>query len=98
MFYTLSDPAPVYDCEDFTHQLDYFEQAQHRELIYFPETAWWLGFDNNVPLATPIVGITISRHYQNQKRLLGHRSCDLHNRQRMDLLDVRPLSHQGHLG
>ena len=57
MFYTLSDPAPVYDCEDFTHQLDYFERGHNnRELIYFPETAWWLGFDNNVPLATPIVG------------------------------------------
>jgi hypothetical protein len=57
MFYTLTSPAPVYDCEDFTHQLDFLDAAsENRPLVFFPETAWWLGFDNNVPLVLPITG------------------------------------------
>lgn len=62
MFYTLRDPAPVYDCEDFTHQLDFLEQAQgQREQTFFPESAWWLGFDNNLPLLLPITGVSRER-------------------------------------
>jgi len=57
MFYTLSHPAPVYDCEDFGHQLAFLEAAQgQRPQVFFPETAWWLGFDNNVPLVLPVTG------------------------------------------
>lgn len=58
MFYDLDHPAPVYGCEDFHHQKDFLAQAaqQRRATIYFPETAWWLGFDNNVPLVLPITG------------------------------------------
>ncbi|MCB9730773.1 MAG: hypothetical protein H6746_20040 [Deltaproteobacteria bacterium] len=57
MFYTLTAPAPVYDCEDFTHQLDFLDAASgERPLVFFPETAWWLGFDDNVPLTLPITG------------------------------------------
>lgn len=57
MFYTLSSPAPVYDCEDFSHQLDFIAAADGaREQTFFPETAWWLGFDDNVPLLLPITG------------------------------------------
>ncbi len=62
MFYTLTDPAPVYDCIDFSHQLDYLAAADgNREQVFFPETAWWLGFDNNVPLHMPITGISRER-------------------------------------
>lgn len=62
MFYTLEHPAPVYDCETFHQQRDFATAAAGtRPLVYFPETAWWLGFDNNVPLALPITGW--SRHY-----------------------------------
>ena len=62
MFYTLTDPAPVYDCEDFSHQVAFIEAAEaDRELVFFPETAWWLGFDNNVPLVLPITGLSRER-------------------------------------
>ena len=62
MFYTIDHPAPVYDCENFTHQREFLDQAnQQREQVFFPETAWWLGFDNNVPLVNPITGL--SREY-----------------------------------
>jgi len=68
MFYTLEHPAPVYDCEDFTHQIDFMEQASGtRDMIFFPETAWWLGFDNNVPLVLPLTGW--SREYDIEQVL-----------------------------
>jgi hypothetical protein len=58
MFYTLEHPAPVYSCQDFSHQLDFLEEgaAQRRPQVFFPESAWWLGFDNNMPLVLPITG------------------------------------------
>ncbi|RJO63263.1 MAG: hypothetical protein C4523_21090 [Myxococcales bacterium] len=57
MFYTLGHPAPVYECDNFDHQLDFIERNEgKRELVYFPETAWWLGFDNNAPVVLPITG------------------------------------------
>ncbi len=68
MFYTLRHPAPVYDCEDFSHQEDFLERSgDDRELVFFPETAWWLGFDNNVPLVLPITGW--SRQFDVQQAL-----------------------------
>ncbi|MFU8803551.1 MAG: hypothetical protein ACNA8W_07070 [Bradymonadaceae bacterium] len=57
MFYTLDLPAPVYDCEDFSHNIDFMDRNHEvREHIYFPETAWWLGFDNNTPITLPVTG------------------------------------------
>ena len=57
MFYTLESPAPVYECESFSHHFDFMDKAKDkRELVYFPETAWWLGFDNNAPIVLPITG------------------------------------------
>lgn len=59
MFHTLEHPSPVYDCENFHHQRDFLiEELDEREQVYFPETAWWLGFDNNMPLALPLTGWT----------------------------------------
>ncbi|MBN2494403.1 MAG: hypothetical protein JXR96_07435 [Deltaproteobacteria bacterium] len=71
MFYTLTHPAPVYDCEDFSHQLDFASaaEAQGRPVVFFPESAWWLGFDNNLPLALPITGW--SRAHDVQQALAG---------------------------
>ncbi|MCB9737321.1 MAG: hypothetical protein H6745_32470 [Deltaproteobacteria bacterium] len=58
MFYAFGRPAPVYSCEDFDHQLEFVAAAeqQGREQVFLPETAWWLGFDDNLPLALPITG------------------------------------------
>ncbi len=62
MFYTLYDPAPVYGCQNFRHQIEYMEEANgQREMLFFPETAWWLGFDNTVPLLMPITGLSRER-------------------------------------
>lgn len=68
MFYTGEHPAPVYGCEDFKHQAALMDRTSgKRELLWFPETAWWLGFDNNMPLTLPITGW--SRQYDIQEIL-----------------------------
>jgi hypothetical protein len=57
MFYDMKHPAPVYSNENFNHQADFLNRVLgKRQVVYFPETAWWLGFDNNLPLALPITG------------------------------------------
>ena len=71
MFYAADAPAPVYDCENFTHQGGFLEdQDGARPLVWFPESAWWLGFDDNVPLALPITGA--SREHDVLQVLAGH--------------------------
>lgn len=68
MFYTVEHHAPVYDCENFRHQQTFMEQANgKRRQVFYPETAWWLGFDNNLPLTLPITGW--SRQFDIQKIL-----------------------------
>ncbi|MFO0748998.1 MAG: hypothetical protein U1F43_25535 [Myxococcota bacterium] len=57
MFYTLTDPAPVYGCHDFSHQAAFIDAAEGtRQLTFYPESAWWLGFDDNLPLLLPLTG------------------------------------------
>ena len=71
MFYSADHPAPVYDCADFTHQQEFMTKADGlRKQVFFPESAWWLGFDNNLPLALPITGW--SRQHDVQEVLPGH--------------------------
>lgn len=68
MFYTGEHPAPVYGCQDFKHQAALLDRTTgKRELLWYPETAWWLGFDNNMPLTLPITGW--SRQYDIQEIL-----------------------------
>jgi hypothetical protein len=57
MFYDLDHPAPVYGCKDFHAQRGFLDASLGKRPVgYFPETAWWLGFDVNLPLALPITG------------------------------------------
>ncbi len=52
MFYELNDEkAPVYGNKNLKHMFDLMkkEQAQ-RETWYFPESAYWVTFDNSVPM------------------------------------------------
>ena len=56
MFYGLKDKkAPVYENENLLHMLDLLKTAQQkRETWYYPESAYWITFDNSVPmLLTP---------------------------------------------
>lgn len=52
MFYGLRDEkAPVYRNENLQHMLDILiEEKERRETWYFPESAYWVTFDNSVPM------------------------------------------------
>jgi hypothetical protein len=57
MFYTLFDPAPVYNSEDFGFQLDLLiEEAEKGEhpVQYMPETSYWCTMDIDVPNFLPL--------------------------------------------
>lgn len=52
MFYSLTDSAaPVYENPDFSHVLrDLVKENKRRETWYYPESAYWITFDNSVPM------------------------------------------------
>ena len=55
MFYGLEGPAPVYGNNDFGRQRDFLlDQVGERPIVYYPESAWWLTFDNAMPLFLPL--------------------------------------------
>lgn len=55
MFYGLRGPAPVYGNSDFGRQTAYLTgEVDERPIVYYPESAWWLTFDDTLPLFLPI--------------------------------------------
>ena len=52
MFYALNDSStPVYRNKDFSHLRNLLiESNQYRDTWYFPESAYWITFDNSVPM------------------------------------------------
>ena len=53
-FYDLFRPAPTYDNEDFSHILDFLlDEIGERRVLYYPETAYWVSFDVDIPLFLP---------------------------------------------
>lgn len=67
--YSLSDPAPTYGNDDFKHIRTFLqEQAGSRPTVWFPETAYWVSFDNDVPLFLPVYA---SRRVHDLRLLAG---------------------------
>ncbi len=53
--YALDDPAPTYGHDDFAFMRDFIAlEAGRRDVIWHPETAYWVSFDVDVPLFLPI--------------------------------------------
>ncbi len=54
-FYSLTDPAPTYGQKDFSFLRTFMRKASrtHR-LWWFPETAYWVSFDIDIPLFLPL--------------------------------------------
>ena len=52
MFYGLQDSStPVYRNKDFSHLRNFLiESKEYRDTWYFPESAYWITFDNSVPM------------------------------------------------
>lgn len=55
-FYDLIGPAPYYGNKDVRYKYEMMvrEAQKGRALMYYPESAWWLSFDNDIPLYLPI--------------------------------------------
>ena len=54
-FYDLEGPALTYDNENFHYIRRYMQmEAGRREVLFYPETAYWVSFDIDVPLFLPI--------------------------------------------
>ncbi len=54
-FYDLVNPAPTYGNTDFSALRDFaLEQAKVRPVWYWPETAYWCGFDIDTPMYFPL--------------------------------------------
>ena len=55
--YGLDDPAPTYGNETFAYMRDFLQQEVGlREVVWYPETAYWVSFDIDVPLFLPVYG------------------------------------------
>ncbi len=65
--YGLDDPAPTYGNKNFSEIERYMSmEAGRRKVLYYPETAYWVSFDIDVPLFLPIYG---ERRLQDLRRL-----------------------------
>ncbi|EGD82140.1 hypothetical protein PTSG_02814 [Salpingoeca rosetta] len=58
-FYSHDDPANTYGNANFTGMFDFmFRQlGKAREVVYHPETAYWVNFDVDVPLFLPLYAL-----------------------------------------
>lgn len=53
--YALTDPAPTYGNTDFGYIKDFLRhEIGTRPVVYYPETAYWVSFDVDVPLFLPL--------------------------------------------
>ena len=52
MFYDMTEPnAPVYENKNQRHMFEFLlNQMKQRETWYYPESAYWITFDNSIPL------------------------------------------------
>lgn len=52
MFYDMTEPhAPVYENENQRHMFEFMlKQHQQHETWYYPESAYWVTFDNSIPM------------------------------------------------
>jgi hypothetical protein len=59
--YSLNDPAPTYENTDFMDMFRFTKMAAtgsvnntKREVLFYPETAYWVSYDVDVPLFLPV--------------------------------------------
>jgi hypothetical protein len=55
--YGIDDPAPTYGNESFQYMRAFLgREAGRREVLWHPETAYWVSYDINIPLFMPLYG------------------------------------------
>lgn len=53
--YSLKDPAPTYHRKNFKSMFEFMKvEAGRRKILWYPETAYWVSFDVDVPLFLPV--------------------------------------------
>ncbi|KAJ3264941.1 hypothetical protein HDU77_007030 [Chytriomyces hyalinus] len=55
--YALDDPAPTYGNKDFKYMREYLKwelENNQRPVVFYPETAYWVSVDIDVPLFLPL--------------------------------------------
>lgn len=59
--YSLDDPAPTYENENFMDMFRFIKMAatgavegRRREVLFYPETSYWVSYDIDVPLFLPV--------------------------------------------
>ena len=59
--YSLDDPAPTYGNKNFLDMFRFIKMAaagtvggRKREVLFYPESAYWVSYDNDVPLFLPV--------------------------------------------
>jgi hypothetical protein len=58
-YYDLKGPVYTYGNNDFHYMRNYMQlEAGRREVLYYPETAYWVNFDIDVPLFLPLYAAT----------------------------------------
>lgn len=72
MFPPLEGPAGVYQQVSFAHKLCLMQKAsaEGRPLVWFPESAYWLSWDNAVPVYLPLYLYTRHRDIELLRPLL----------------------------
>lgn len=53
--YSLDDPAPTYGRHNFSEMRRFMQlNSGKRKMMWFPETAYWVNYDINIPLFLPV--------------------------------------------
>src|SRR5207248_791260 len=75
--YGFDDPAPTYGNTDFGYMKDFLEkEIGTREVVWHPETAYWITYDIDVPLFLPAYAerrVADLRTLANDERATGRR-------------------------
>ncbi|MEZ0371284.1 MAG: hypothetical protein ACAI44_19475 [Candidatus Sericytochromatia bacterium] len=72
--YALDDPAPTYGHKDFREMHRFMRLVSgKRPMLWFPESAYWVNYDINVPLFLPVY----ARQRLHDLRLLTREGLDL---------------------
>lgn len=76
MFYSMLDKyAPVYENENLLHMRDLLlQEKDKREVWYYPESAYWITFDNAVPMfLLPYLQARLDDiNFCEQEKIIGH--------------------------
>lgn len=86
MFYPLEGPARVYDQQSFAHKRCLMERASAagRPLSWFPEGAYWISFDDSVPVYLPLYLWSRARDIELVRPLLASRGGTLRGHRMFD--------------